>query len=254
MLQGNISQATGVVQTDLSTFLQVANNGPYSGAMPNLDDLKNQVLTGLYTYVISQAYNATQTVITRQVNTDVNALGTNGTKLLWTPCNSGYYSNGTCGEGDFWYDNSTTISYSLVDSGDPTTRFSTQMNQFLAQTTGKLLFAGADECQQLHQGNGPIISFDGGKFSTPCLSALKVCTWTMDPASPGSNGPLLSDCDVGSTLPGIGRGSCGSQDPNNISPDSLSGTILPWGYLGWGMLADQIGEHEFCEPYKASEF
>jgi hypothetical protein len=253
-LQGNITQALGVAQTNVSTFLAIANNGPFAGNLPQLDDLKNQILTGLNTYIISQAYNATKTIITRQVDTDVNELGTNGTKLLWTSCNSGYYSNGTCGQGDFWYDNSTRISYSLVANGDPTTRFNDQMNQFLGQTTGKLLFAGADECQQQHQGSGPIISFDGGKFQTPCLSSLKVCTWTMDPASPGSNGPLLSDCDVGSVIPGIGRGSCGSQDPNQVSYDPSEGTILPYGYLGWGVLADEINEHSFCEPYQASEF
>jgi hypothetical protein len=195
-----------------------------------------------------------KTILLRQVDTDVNALGTNGTKLLWTPCNTGYYANGTCGEGDFWYDGDSNISYGLVDSGDPTTRFNEQINQFFSQTNGKLLFTGADQCQQQHAGSGPIVDFSNGQFSTPCLSSLKVCTWTMEPAKPGSNGNLMTDCDLGKTLPGIGRGSCGSQDPKHISADPSDGTILPWAYLGWGMQTDLVNEHSFCEPYKASEF
>ena len=254
-LQSNVSEAVSMIQTNVTTFKVVAGAAPYTAPLPALDSLKSQIVKGLYAYTISMAYNATDKVLVRALDTDVNALGTNGTKTSWPVCNTGYYANGTCGYGDWWFDSNTTITYGMVDAKDFTNRFAKEMALVLSYTDGDILFAGSDECWTQHGGSGPIVDFSNGVTpSFPCMASIRTCTWSMDPASPGGDGNLMSDCDRGSVLPGYGRGSCGSQDPNSVSADPLDGTILPWSYLGWGVDLDLVGEHDFCIPYSDGEF
>jgi hypothetical protein len=77
-LQGNVSQALPAMQNDVNSFAAFTATGAFSQFLPSLDQLSNQILDGLNTYLISQAYQLNGVFITRTLNTSVHALMTNG--------------------------------------------------------------------------------------------------------------------------------------------------------------------------------
>ena len=89
--RNNYASALNATNSDVGSFLTFARNAPISGKIPDLNSTVDQCLTALYTYIISQVYQITNVILTRQVQTDVNALSSNGTRLRWdTGCGKGY--------------------------------------------------------------------------------------------------------------------------------------------------------------------
>jgi hypothetical protein len=96
-LQTSISQALPAMVNDTTAFAAFAAGGTFSQALPNITDFTDSILNGLDAYLISQAYQLNGVFITRQLNTSVRALMTNGTVLTYQlPCTTDYDSNGVC--------------------------------------------------------------------------------------------------------------------------------------------------------------
>ena len=250
MLQGNVSQAVPAIQNDASTFSTFASSGVFTGELPPLDSLKTDILVGLNTFVISEAYKSQTVFVVRSVDTDVSALSSNGTKLTWPIDCASYSADGTC--ADFYYDSTTRISYGLVKGNgmghrfdkDLTGWFNAQPGSPAALTSGTQLLGGANTCQQTTGGSGPIVDAQAGSFSVPCLSSMKVCTWGMAAQGPGDEGDgLFTDCDLGDVMPTWKHGDC-EGDPVDFG-DAVP---VPWTYLGWGESANtNNGYHGFCK-------
>lgn len=245
--QGNLNQTLPAMLGNVSDFRPFVANGVFSGNTPDFSSLQDEILTGLYTYLISQAYQANGVFISRALNTSARALSTNGTKLNWTPCSSDYDQYGTC--DTFWYDSVDGTTYALT-SGDSTNRdvnYNKDMQTWFANyTSPELLFKGADLCAQAskaQQGTGPILSFSQpGNPNTNCMSNQKVCTWQMNATTAGtSNGkaktfPVFSDCTNDYVIPNLEQGLCKSLNGDLSVPADL---VVPRSYLGWGILDNQ---------------
>ena len=244
--RNNYASALNATNSDVASFLTFAGNAPFSGKIPDLPSAVNQCLTALYTYMISQVYQVTNVILTRQVATNVDVLSRNGTKLNWqTGCGKGYGEYGEC--DTFWYDAKTDITYALSDIQDQQRDFNNNMQQFFnGMTTGELLLTGADRCAQAshaNQGKIPIVDLTPGGSTASCLSNLQVCTWDLTAADKQPN-PFV-DCPS-STLPKFYQQAC--SDPYG----SFSGGAVPWQYLGWAILANDAfvaAKHDVCKAY-----
>ena len=242
----NYAAALAEAENDLSSFLAFVENTPLSGEIPDLNAVVDQCLTSLYTYVISQAYQVSNVILTRQINTNVNALSSNGTALNWpTGCGNGYGQYGEC--STFWYDPTTDISYGLYDTQTQTKDFNSQyQNFFNGYSTGDLLLKGADLCAQASgstQGSQAIVDTSPGGSTTYCLSNLQVCTWDLTEISTQPN--PFTDC-ASKVAPKFYGQAC--SDPNG----DFGGGAVPVCYLGWGLLDNknyQNSDHWFCEAY-----
>jgi hypothetical protein len=204
-LQSNITEAATEIQSNVTNFRAFSQGGAFSQNVSSLDTLSDQILSGLNTFLISQAYQANGVFITRQFDTNVHELSNNGTKLNWTPCKTDYDENNVC--ETFWYDSVNDISYGITSN----TRFhnynSDLVTWFSNYTTPELLIQGAANCKTQPSSvidDDNIIQLSASGLSAPCLSSMKVCTWNQTvPASPDKDiFPLFSDCtndDVGAT-------------------------------------------------------
>ena len=244
--RNNYASALNVTNSDIASFLTFARNAPFSGKIPDLNSAVDQCLTALYTYILSQVYQVTNVILTRQVQTDVNALSSNGTSLNWeTGCGKGYGQYGEC--STFWYDLKTDISYALTDTQNQLRDFNGNMQQFFnGMTTGELLFAGADQCAQAsksNQGKAPIVDLTPGGSTASCLSNLQVCTWDLTAADKQPN--PFTDCPS-AVVPKFYGQAC--SDPYG----DFSGGAVPIQYLGWAVLnnaAYTAAKHNVCKAY-----
>lgn len=149
-LRSSISNALPAVMSNVTNFRAFAKSGVFSGDMVvDQNGLSNQILSGLMTYLLSQAYQANGVFLTRQLNTSVRALSTNGTKLNWPLCTSDYDGNGLC--DTWWYDEADDTTYGLVDPNNVNHNFNSEMQKwFYNYTTPQLLFKGAVPLVVLH--------------------------------------------------------------------------------------------------------
>ena len=244
--KNNYVAALKAAADDVGSFTAFASNYPLSGQIPDLDNVVDQCLTTLYTFVISQAYQADNVLLSRQVATDVNALCNNGTNLNWSPgCGNGYGQYGEC--ATFWYDSTADISYALTDTQNQLRDFNSDMQTFFnGMTTGALLIGGADACAQAsnsNQGKQPVVDTSPSGSTTPCLSNIQVCTWDLTAKNAQPN--PFTDCPS-SVVPKFYSQTCSSPTGN------FGGGAAPIQYLGWGLLNNQNyvnAEEEFCEAY-----
>lgn len=78
----NLATALAGIMGNSTYFASMASTGAFSDDSSfNANDISNGVLQGLMAFVISQAYQSRGIVLTRQLNTSVAELNTNGTKL-----------------------------------------------------------------------------------------------------------------------------------------------------------------------------
>lgn len=181
-LQKNVAIALSVIQNDTSTFLSFTGSGAFSNnPVVKMDQQSDSLLTALNTYVISLCLQANDWQISRAIDTDMNQLMANGTKLTWNipDCGTGYNQNSICGA--YYWNKTIDVSYTLTNTDDMFQNPAPIMQQFFANwTTPQLLFDGALQCQ-MDKGTGqPNINPNAGTSdvtSTPCLSSLKICTW-----------------------------------------------------------------------------
>ena len=248
-LQSNITKALLEIQTDGNNFAAFANDGVFcSNTTVNLASatLDQSILIGFDTYMMSQAIQANNLILTRQLNTDVNQLQTNGTALNWaTGCGNGYGKYGECSA--FWYDQTSQTSYALADDSNLQHDFSSVLEQLFAiGSSGEQLFRGADLCAQSagkNQGGGPVMNFDNSSFSSSCMSNLMVCTWSLTPTDVNTQVIPFTDCDGGTVLQQFGKVPCTTQLPSECTEGAVcapsggsTGTTVPLSYLGWGIL------------------
>lgn len=242
----NYVAALAEAENDLTSFLAFVENTPLSGEIPDLNSVVDQCLTSLYTYVISQAYQVSNVIITRQIDTDVNALSSNGTALNWdTGCGKGYGQYGEC--STFWYDPATSITYALYDTQTQTKDFNTEYQYFFnGYSTGEILLKGADLCAQAShstQGSQAIVDTSPGGSTTYCLSNMQVCTWDLTEINTQPN--PFTDC-ASKVAPKFYGQACSD------GTGDFGGGAAPVCYLGWGLLDNQNyknSDHEFCVAY-----
>ena len=179
-LQNSVAQALSVIQNDTTTFLSFTGTGAFSNnPVVSMSQQSNSLLTALNTYVISLCLQANNWQISRAIDTDVNALMANGTKLTWNipDCGKGYNDKSVCGA--YYWNKTADVSYTLTNTDDMFQNPAPIMQQFFGNwTTPELLFDGALQCQMQKGTSQPEINPQGGDITaSPCLSSVKICTW-----------------------------------------------------------------------------
>lgn len=251
-LQDSIGKALPPMVNDVNAFAAFTATGAFSAFLPPLDKLADSLLNGMMAYVISQAYQLNGVFITRQLNTSVRALATNGTSLSYdSPCTTDYDSNGVC--DTFWYDSvdDTTYSFMAAKSDTRWTSFNSDMNTWFGNyTRPEIIFKGAAACAAANgtsKGSDTPISITPAAFNTDCLSNMRVCTWSLTPGS--SWDPLFTDCSDAEAFSDVaGMPGAGPTDSSATCKGAGSGGktpyLLAWRqYLGWGLLENQADAH-----------
>lgn len=177
-LQHNVTSALSAIQNDPTTFLAFTGSGNFSVTpLPTIPSQSDALLTALNTYVISQCLQANQWVVARAIDTNINAIMTNGSNPNWniTGCGSGYDGNDICGA--YYWNQAIDVSFTLTNNHNPSLDPTADMGQFFGGlTTPDLLFNGAAQCQA-QGGSDPVVSITSAGVAASCLSNVKVCTW-----------------------------------------------------------------------------
>ncbi|KAL9617412.1 MAG: hypothetical protein Q9204_008485, partial [Flavoplaca sp. TL-2023a] len=122
-LQTNIQNAIVQVMSNFSLFFDFVGGGYFSTQIENLNTITQNVTLSLNTYIVSQALQNDEVIITRALNTDINELQLNGSALMYdTHCGFGYDEWGMC--GCWWYDSTNRISYGLESQKNMLDNFS----------------------------------------------------------------------------------------------------------------------------------
>ncbi|KAL8881510.1 MAG: hypothetical protein Q9192_007783 [Flavoplaca navasiana] len=111
-LQTNIQNAIVQVMSNFSLFFDFVEEGYFSTQIENLNTITQNVTLSSNTYIVSQALQNDEVIITRALNTDIKELQLNGSALMYDiHCGYGYDEWGIC--GCWWYDSTNCISYGL---------------------------------------------------------------------------------------------------------------------------------------------
>lgn len=177
-LQDNVTSALAAIQNDPTTFLAFTGSGNFSVTpLPTIPSQSDAILTALNTYVISQCLTANKWVIAQAIDTDMNAVMTNGSDPNWNipGCGSGYDADSVC--GGYYWDQATDVSFTLTSNQNPSLDPTSDMQSFFGNwSTPDLLFNGAAQCQA-QGGSAPAVSVTSTGVEVSCLSSVKVCTW-----------------------------------------------------------------------------
>ncbi len=255
-LQDNVTEALAAVQNDPVTFLAFTGAGNFSvNPVPTISDQSDAILTALNTYVISQCLQQNNWVIARAIDTDINALQTNGSDPNWSipGCGNGYSSDSRC--GGYYWNQAIDVSFTLTNNGDLSNDPTDAMNQLFGNWTNPdILFNGAAQCQA-QGGTVPVVSTGAGGVTASCLSNVKVCTWyalkptfcesrlinsshrDLDPSHIGTQYEFI-DCDKQSGFAVDGCKGCQDGSACINVPYTYVGNYLTYG--GWGM------PYDFC--------
>lgn len=199
-LQTNIQNAILEVMGNFTLFMAFCNQGFFSTQIQNLNTLQQNVTKALQTYVVSQALQDDEVIITRAVDTNVHDLATNasaGNNNYDFGCEWGYDNWGMC--SNWWYDTEEDISYGLQSNKNFWLNYTTPLEKLFDQgiTTPELLFRGSQVCADAAgatQGNAPgsELNTDEGVWNAECVSNLKICSWETGFLSQQQE---FSDCD-----------------------------------------------------------
>ncbi|KAL8715421.1 MAG: hypothetical protein Q9220_000755 [cf. Caloplaca sp. 1 TL-2023] len=185
--QGIVASCIPLINNDITTFLIFTSTGAFSTMpLPDLSSESNLFIKALTTYIIGAALTANNFVITRAIDTDINALQLNTTDgLAFDPgCGHGYDEDGMC--GPYWYDQNAHVTYALNNNGDGKSRTNygpLLKTMFGNWTTGDLIFGGAARCAASGGPHGSlaqtVVAADG-TITLDCLSMVKICTWDVN--------------------------------------------------------------------------
>ena len=226
-LQTNIQNAIVQVMSNFSLFFDFVGEGYFSTQIENLNTITQNVTLSLNTYIVSQALQNDEVIITRALNTDINELQLNGSALMYdTHCGYGYDEWGMC--GCWWYDSTNRISYGLASQKNMLDNFTEPLKSLfsLGITTPELLFLNSQFCADAAgstQGNAPgtALSSTTGVWNTECIANVKICTW--DTVNLGREYEF-TDCD---TEPAFAKEPCiGDWDSGVVS------STVPASYIG----------------------
>lgn len=184
-LQTNIQNSLVMVLSNFTLFFDFVRDGFFSTQIEDLNTLTQNVTRSLNTYLVSQALQDNDVIITRALDTDVNQLQLNGSAVnLDTGCGYGYDEWGMC--GSWWYDNVNHISYGLNSMKDMHNNYTDALESLfnLGVTTPDLLFLNSQNCADAAgstQGNAPGTSLSTtiGVWNTECISNMKICSWDL---------------------------------------------------------------------------
>jgi hypothetical protein len=227
--KNSTAQALPDIVNNVTVFNVFNMQSGLSGIRPSLSDLENSLSQSLNAYAISQMLSELSLVVSRGANTDVNALQTNGTKLMWdTGCGSGYDSYGVCAE--WYYDGTDSYAISNPDHNEHSYHdvLETFFNGSSPMTTGMLLFSDAYACAQStgkNGGNSPSID-QLDPTSVSCLSSVGVCTWTMDTIGPSPTAPMTCRPAARSCRPSACQAASTRTRAGMMSPPSTSGAVF----------------------------
>ena len=187
-LQTNIQNSIVLIMSNSTVFFDFVQDGFFSTQIENLNTLAQNVTLSLNTYIVSQALQDDDVIITRALDTDINELQLNGSALHYdTGCGgNGYDEWGMC--GSWWYDSANRISYGLESMKDMLNNYTDALESLFNQglTTPELLFMNSQFCADASgssQGNAPGTSLTttsttgAGMWNTECISNMKICTW-----------------------------------------------------------------------------
>ncbi|KAL8838639.1 MAG: hypothetical protein Q9170_002047 [Blastenia crenularia] len=182
-LENNVQNSLVQVMGNFSLFFNFVQDGFFSTQIENLNTLTQNVTLSLNTYIVSQALQNDDVIITRALNTDINELQLNGSAYQYdTGCGHGYDEWGMC--SNWWYDSTNRISYGLESMKDMLNNYTDPLQSLFNQgiTTPELLFLNSQLCADTAgstQGNAPGTSLTTttGAWNTECIANMKICTW-----------------------------------------------------------------------------
>ena len=216
-----IRQTAMSVLSDAKQFIAFAEQGVFSANLVTFPAYNLQYLySGLATYLISQIWVSKKFFPVIAIDTNPQALATNGTQLAY-PIDCAAYNDVDVCEG-WWYSELYSSAFSVIDfdnlDANPVDT-ATLTRLFTNYTSGELLFDGAYKCQSnsaRHNVASVAPTIQG--WSASCLSQATVLSWAKQ--CPG--GQTLNECEFTSNAnqPGFGEKS-----------DS-GGYRVPVSYLG----------------------
>ncbi|KAL8950011.1 MAG: hypothetical protein Q9222_003920 [Ikaeria aurantiellina] len=179
-LENNVQNSLVQVMSNFSLFFDFVEDGFFSTQIENLNTITQNVTLSLNTYIVSQALQDDDVIITRALNTDINELQANGSAYQYDTGCYGYDEWGMC--GNWWYDSKNRISYGLESKKNMLNNYTDPLESLFNQgiTTPELLFLNSQLCADAAgstQGSAPGTSLTKGLWDTECISNMEICTW-----------------------------------------------------------------------------
>ncbi|KAI4107963.1 MAG: hypothetical protein LQ345_007122 [Seirophora villosa] len=234
-VQGNLNHTVAAVMADPTDFLAFAAQGNFTASSPSLPDQQQYLLYGFNTYVISVALAGNNIRGAVALDTNVQALVTNGSHSSRTgkdlafdlsAC-EGYSAQNVCDA--FWYSGALDATFSLNSFSDMDRGFGDLLGTLFEKfTTGQLLFDNAYACNANdHDHDGVAVTVNAAGLNTQCLSQLQVHAWDM-----ACDGVRDKTCEFrdGVEAQGMWLRSCGSQSYFSVMNEPVY--CVPNGYLG----------------------
>ncbi|KAL8710170.1 MAG: hypothetical protein Q9220_005253 [cf. Caloplaca sp. 1 TL-2023] len=181
-LENNVQNSLVQVMSNYTLFFSLVSSGFFSTQIENLNTITQNVTLSLNTYIVSQALQDDNVIITRALDTDINDLQANGSAYQYdTGCpGHGYDEWGMC--GTWWFDSTNRISYGLESKKAMLNNYTDPLESLFNQgiTTPELLFMNSQLCADAAgstQGNAPGTALSQGLWNTECISNMEICTW-----------------------------------------------------------------------------
>ena len=230
MVQNNLNKTLVSAMANTAEFLAFASQGNFSASAPSLPNQANYLLYAFNTYIISQALNGNNIYGTIGVDSNPQALATNGSTTAYdlSDC-KGYNQQNVCDA--WWYSGRYSSAFGLDDLSHSTRNYGDVLTALLSNyTTGELLFDGAYACNANGNYGQPVnVTVSSAGVSTGCLSQLRIVTWDMSCTNPTwHSDPGCEFLEV--PRQGDFFGNCGSHSYFSVMDDPEY--CVPASYLG----------------------
>ncbi|KAL9008839.1 MAG: hypothetical protein Q9173_006080 [Seirophora scorigena] len=242
-VQGNLNHTVAAVMANPTDYLAFAAQGNFTASAPSLPDQQQYLLYGFNTYLISVALAGNNIRGAVALDTNVQALVTNGSyssqkgkdlAFDLSAC-EGYSAQNVCDA--FWYSGALDATFSLNSLSDMDRGFGDLLATLFAKfTTGQLLFDNAYACnanrdrdrdREKDDDDDVAVTVNAAGLNTQCLSQLKIHAWDM-----ACDGVRDKTCEFrdGQESQGMWLTSCGSQSYFSVMDEPVY--CVPNGYLG----------------------
>ena len=229
-VQNNLNKTLVSAMTNTTEFLAFASQGNFSASAPLLPNQANYLLYAFNTYIISAALDGNNVYGTIGVDTNPQALATNGSKTAYdfSDC-KGYNEQNIC--DNWWFSGRYWSAFGLDDFSDIGRSYGDVLTTLFSNyTTGELLFDGAYACNAEGNYGQPVnVTVNAAGLNTGCLSQLRVVTWDMSCTNPTKH--TNPGCEF-LEVPRQGQffGNCGSHSVYSVMDDPVY--CVPASYLG----------------------
>lgn len=245
-VQANLNATAAAVMADPTSFLAFASQGNFTAACPSLPDQQTYLLYGFNTYVVSAALAGNDIRAAVALDTNVQALATNGSQdsLAYdlSAC-AGYDAYNVCDA--FWYSGALGATFSLNHFAHPGRALGGLLVAlFEKYTTGQLLFDNAYACARSSNSDAQqpqpasssssssselTVTINAAGVNTQCLSRLEVLTWDMSCTNVRDKQCEFLDRGEEGAQNGW-LGNCGSESYFSVMDEPVY--CVPNGYLG----------------------